>query len=59
MYFEPSKKNYYRFPSVNSVHEMDSRNYFPDKAYASGDNIRLEAKTDHSTGDSDMFMLIK
>lgn len=59
MYFESSKKNYYRFPSVNSIHEMDSRYYFPEKPYATGDNMRQEAKSEHFTGDKEMFMLIK
>lgn len=60
MYFESSKKNnYYRFPSVNSIHEMDSRYYFPEKSHSSGDTFRQEAKSDHFTGDKEMFMLIK
>ncbi|MFT4145137.1 MAG: hypothetical protein QM644_11840 [Mobilitalea sp.] len=45
MYFEPSKKSYYRFPSINSVHQMDSRNYFPEKPYASGENNAREVRT--------------
>lgn len=44
MYFEPSKKNYYRFPSSNSVHEMDMRFYFPEKPYANGENIRMKSE---------------
>lgn len=59
MYFESSKKTYYRFPSANSVHQMDSKNYFPDKPYASGENIRREEHSDHFAGDMEMFMLIK
>lgn len=31
MYFEPSKKTYYRFPSAQSVAKLDSRMYFPEK----------------------------
>ncbi|MDF2845384.1 MAG: hypothetical protein K0R00_3810 [Herbinix sp.] len=45
MYFEPSKKSYYRFPSINSVHQMDSRNYFPEKPYASGENNAREVRS--------------
>lgn len=45
MYFEPSKKSYYRFPSINSVHQMDSRNYFPEKPYASGENNSRESRS--------------
>lgn len=46
MYFDPSKKNYYRFPSSNSIHEMDLKYYFPDKPYASGENIRMMSKAE-------------
>ncbi|TAH72919.1 MAG: hypothetical protein EWM47_02920 [Anaerolineaceae bacterium] len=39
MYFEPSKKTYYRFPSAKSVAKMDKRMYFPEKpAHASDDS---------------------
>jgi hypothetical protein len=31
MYFEPSKKTYYRFPSSNSITDFDNRFYFPEK----------------------------
>ena len=53
MYFEPSKKNYYRFPSSNSVHEMDMRFYFPEKPYANGENIRMMSKEDSDSRHSD------
>ncbi len=43
MYFESDKKTYYRFPSINSIHEMDLKYYFPEKSYASGEAIRYEA----------------
>ncbi|HWT75729.1 MAG TPA: hypothetical protein VN258_13570 [Mobilitalea sp.] len=59
MYFEPSRKTYYRFPSVNSIHEMDSKYYFPDKPYASGENIRQEARTSQASADSESFVLFK
>jgi hypothetical protein len=59
MYFEPSKKTYYRFPSTNSIHEMDSKYYFPDKPYASGENIRQEAEADRHYERSDTFLVTK
>lgn len=31
MYFEPTKKIYYRFPSSQSIDYMSTKNYFPDK----------------------------
>ena len=31
MYFEPSKKTTYRFPSAQSVAKLDNRMYFPKK----------------------------
>lgn len=38
MYFEPSKKTYYRFPSSKSVARMDQQMYFPEKpAHANHD----------------------
>ena len=49
MYFEPTKKTYYRFPSVSSVNQMDTRFYFPDKPYSTGENIRLESKDEYSS----------
>lgn len=57
MYFESPKKTYYRFPSTNSIHKMDSKYYFPDKPYSSGENIRLEPKADQEKSDS--FLSIK
>ena len=32
MYFEPVKKTYYRFPSTNNAHDLDTRYYFPEKS---------------------------
>lgn len=58
MYYEPSKKTYYRFPSTNSIKELDSRYYFPDKPYSSGEDIRLEARSDHKEP-SDQFLVTK
>jgi hypothetical protein len=31
MLFEPSRKTYYRFPSAQSISELDLRRYFPEK----------------------------
>ena len=45
MYFESTtKKMYYRFPSVNSIHDLDSRYYFPEKSGTSEEDTRLEAQ---------------
>ncbi len=59
MYFESSKKTYYRFPSVNSIHKMDSKYYFPDKSYASGENIRMEAAPYHHSSDHESNFITK
>ena len=56
MYFEPSKKTYFRFPSSNSIHELDSRYYFPEKTHASGEDTRLEAKSNHDVSEHDNFI---
>ena len=40
MYFEPARKNYYRFPSFSSVQNFDERHYYPDKPYVSGEDLR-------------------
>lgn len=58
MYYEPSKKTYYRFPSSNSIKEIDSRYYFPDRPYSSGEDIRPEASTEHNEP-SDQFPIKK
>ncbi len=31
MLYEPSRKTYYRFPSAQSISNLDSRRYFPEK----------------------------
>lgn len=59
MYFEPSKKTYYRFPSSNSIQEMDLKYYFPDKPYANGENIRMKAKEKPDYEFSDNFFTTK
>jgi hypothetical protein len=43
MYFEPSKKIYYRFPSTNSINDLDSRYYFPEKPSHTEFDTRLES----------------
>ena len=53
MYFEPTKKTYYRFPSVNSINDLDSRYYFPDKTHASGENTRFESKSESTSSKHD------
>jgi hypothetical protein len=40
MYFEPTKKTYYRFPSLTSIHDFDSKHYYPDKPHTTGDDTR-------------------
>ncbi len=52
MYFEADKKTYYRFPSINSIHEMDLKYYFPEKPYASGESIRYEASRNQESEDT-------
>lgn len=59
MLFDSSKKNYYRFPSLSSIHEMDSRYYFPDKPYSNGENIRQDPKPDKFTNDEEMYTVFK
>ena len=57
MYFNASKKNYYRFPSKDSVNEMDSKYYFPDKPYASGDNTRMTGNADNPASERGRFVI--
>jgi hypothetical protein len=45
MYFEPARKTYYRFPSLNSINDFDSRYYFPEKQHSTGEDTRFEAKS--------------
>ncbi len=42
MYFEPDQKNYYRFPSNNTINNLDLRYYFPDKKHTSEENAGFE-----------------
>lgn len=39
MYFEQSKKTYYRFPSTKSVAKMDKQMYFPEKPAQAIDDL--------------------
>jgi len=56
MYFEATRKNYYRFPSASSVNEMDAKYFFPDKPYSSGESSHFDSKVEgkqmHSHSDS-------
>ncbi len=45
MYFEPTKKTYYRFPSISSINDLDSKYYFPEKTYVSGENTHFDTKS--------------
>ncbi len=42
MYFEPSKKVYYRFPSEKSITELDNRMYFPEKPAHTAENSHYD-----------------
>lgn len=44
MYFEPTKRTYYRFPSSNSINDLDSRFYFPEKPQYSEEDTRYDAQ---------------
>lgn len=44
MYFEPSRKTYYRFPSSHSISDMDSRHYFPEKPSFADEETRYQSK---------------
>lgn len=59
MIFEPARKTYYRFPSSNSIHAMDSKYYFPDKPYASGENTRLVSKSESLPMEPEHFPAVK
>jgi hypothetical protein len=57
MYFEPTKRTYYRFPSINSINDLDSRYYFPDKTHASGEDTRYEAKSSHHASNREKYTI--
>lgn len=52
MYFESSKKNYYRFPSLNSIHDLDSRYYFPEKTKLSEEDAHFKSHMYDNAGTS-------
>lgn len=43
MYFEPTKKTYYRFPSSSSTQDFETRYYYPDQPKALRDEASFEA----------------
>lgn len=55
MYFESSKKTYYRFPSMTSIHELDSRYYFPEKPSHTESDVRYEGAFTSQTSKQDSF----
>ena len=47
MYFEPAKKNHYRFPSQHSVQNFDLRFNFPEKSSSrGGENLHYKKTAD-------------
>lgn len=42
MYFEPHRKTYYRFPSIQSVKDLDRKFYFPEKPTHSEEDFQHE-----------------
>lgn len=54
MYFEPTRKTYYRFPSHNSAQNFDERHYYPDKQYASGEDLRYTSQVTEQDHHSDI-----
>ncbi len=55
MYFEPAKRTYYRFPSANSINDLDSRYYFPKNPHAIEEDTRYYAKASGDMTDKDDF----
>lgn len=48
MYFEPTKKTYYRFPSARNVTDnLNSNLYYPDKPSNSEDDAHINSKAIH------------
>ncbi len=45
MLYEPSRKTYYRFPSTQSISDLDSRRYFPEKPLHAREDTRYDSKT--------------
>jgi hypothetical protein len=55
MYFEPTKKNYYRFPSLTSVHDFDSKHYYPEKSHGTGEDTRYQEQFSNHIPNRDTF----
>lgn len=55
MYFEPTRKSYYRFPSYSSVQDFDEHHYYPDKPYASGEDLRYSSRASDYDSNPDMI----
>lgn len=43
MYFEPTKKTYYRFPSSSSTQDFEARYYYPNQSKALQEDSRFES----------------
>ncbi len=56
MYFKPTQKTYYRFPSLNSINDLDSRYYFPDRTHATGESSRFENKSENYVSEHDNYI---
>lgn len=56
MYFEPSKKTYYRFPSLSNITDLDMRFYYPDKSEPSDDDMMKDTKfLNHKTSETESY----
>lgn len=51
MYYESSRKNYYRFPSLNTVQDQDLRYYFPEKSKLSEEDAHFKSQFSDSISD--------
>ncbi len=54
MYFEPIKRTYYRFPSSNTIQDLDAKYYFPEKAKVEKDT-RFENYFSSSLSGQDIY----
>ncbi|MHB8131675.1 MAG: hypothetical protein ACYDEX_22065 [Mobilitalea sp.] len=59
MYYEQPKKNYYRFPSTNSINDFDSKHYFPEKTHASNEDSRYEAQYSNHVDHKESYFDLK
>jgi hypothetical protein len=55
MYFEPSKKTYYRFPSTNNISNLDSRYFFPEKSGHTVMDTRFDSTYASQASEHDTF----